>query len=122
MTGTLVGPQGFWGSGENSYFFSVSWGGGGGGTGNYFMGYREQAHSFADLGSPAKKSKIILKNLTFKEKYTFCLIKKPSSASSVLPRPHTHPLIKCNYLFTCTSGLVEENNMTNYISYFDLLS
>ena len=25
------------------------------GTGNYFQGFREQAHSFVDLGSPAKK-------------------------------------------------------------------
>ena len=28
-----------------------------GSTGNYFMGAREQAHSFGDLGSPAKKQK-----------------------------------------------------------------
>ena len=27
---------------------------GAGGTGNYFMGSRDQAHSFGDLGSPAK--------------------------------------------------------------------
>ena len=26
-----------------------------GSTGNYFYGLREQAHSFGDLGSPAKK-------------------------------------------------------------------
>ena len=24
-------------------------------TGNYFRGFREQAHNFGDLGSPAKK-------------------------------------------------------------------
>ena len=28
-----------------------------GSTGNYFRGAGEQAHSFADLGSPAKKQK-----------------------------------------------------------------
>ena len=28
-----------------------------GSTGNYFRGAREQAHSFGDLGSPAKKQK-----------------------------------------------------------------
>ena len=27
-----------------------------GSTGNYFQGFGEQAHSFGDLGSPAKKS------------------------------------------------------------------
>ena len=38
-----------------------------GSTGNYFRGAGEQAHSFGDLGSPAKKQKI-------KEKPPFCLI------------------------------------------------
>ena len=47
------GPQGFWGSGENGYLFSGSWGS----TGNYFRGSREQAHNFGDLGSLAKKQK-----------------------------------------------------------------
>ena len=36
-------------------------------TGNYFKGNGEQAHSFGDLGSPAKNKKI-------KEKPLFCLI------------------------------------------------
>ena len=35
---------------------------------NYFWGAGEQAHSFGDLGSPAKKQKQI------KEKPPFCLI------------------------------------------------
>ena len=39
-----------------------------GSTGNYFRGAGEQAHSFGDLGSPAKKAKLI------KEKPPFCLI------------------------------------------------
>ena len=39
-------------------------------TGNYFQGFGEQAHSFGDLGSPAKN----LKNLTLKEKPSFLLI------------------------------------------------
>ena len=38
-------------------------------TGNYFRGAREQAHSFGDIGSLAKKQK--KKN---KEKPPFCLI------------------------------------------------
>ena len=38
-----------------------------GSTGNYFRGAWEQAQSFGDLGSPAKKQKI-------KEKPQFCLI------------------------------------------------
>ena len=38
-------------------------------TGNYFRGAGEQAHSFGDLGSPAKKQKI-------EEKPPFCLIIK----------------------------------------------
>ena len=50
-------------------------------TGNYFMGAGEQAHSFGDLGSPAKKQK------TIKEKPPFCLILKISSASGGLAPP-----------------------------------
>ena len=34
-------------------------------TGNYFRGAREQAHNFGDLGSLAKKQKIIRKSLHF---------------------------------------------------------
>ena len=41
-------PQGFWGS----FIFRDL-----GSTGNYFRGAGEQAHSFGDLGSPAKKQK-----------------------------------------------------------------
>ena len=37
-------------------------------TGDYFQGFGEQAHSFGDLGSPAKKLK---KNLILKEKTSF---------------------------------------------------
>ena len=36
-----------------------------GSTGNYFRGSGEQAHSFGDLGSPAKKQKKIRKSLHF---------------------------------------------------------
>ena len=39
-----------------------------GSTGNYFRGAGETAHSFEDIGSPAKKQNII------KEKPPFCLI------------------------------------------------
>ena len=40
-----------------------------GSTGNYFRGSGEHAHSFGDLGSPAKKQKNKIK-----EKPPFCLI------------------------------------------------
>ena len=66
-----------------------------GSTGNYFRGAREQAHSFWDTGSLAKKQKN-------KEKPPFCLIflKKKSSASG-RASPQT-PLVisKCNYFHT----------------------
>ena len=42
-----------------------------GSNGNYFQGFGEQAHSFGDLGSPAKK---FFKNLTLKEKPSLPLI------------------------------------------------
>ena len=45
----LLGLQGFWGSGELFIFREL------GSTGNYLQGFGEQAHSFGDLGSPAKK-------------------------------------------------------------------
>ena len=48
-------------------------------TGNYVKGVGEQDHSFGDLGSPAKKQKII------KEKSPFCLPLKNSSASGGKP-------------------------------------
>ena len=42
-----MGP-GVWGSGEKGYLFSGSWGA-------FVIIFREQAHGFRDLGSPAKK-------------------------------------------------------------------
>ena len=57
--------MGIW---ENGYLFFMELGS----TGNYFQGIGEQAHSFGDLGSTAKKFK---KNLTLKEKPSFRLIK-----------------------------------------------
>ena len=42
--------------GERLFIFRELWS-----TGNYFQGFGEQAYSFGDLGSPAKKQK---KNLT----------------------------------------------------------
>ena len=49
-----MGPPGVWGIwGEWLSFFRDL-----GSTGNYFRGAGEQAHSFGDLGSPAKKQKI----------------------------------------------------------------
>ena len=43
-----------------------------GSTGHYFQGFGEQAHSFGDLGSPAK----MLKKSHHKGKPSFCLIFK----------------------------------------------
>ena len=54
-----MGPKGFWGSGENGYLFSGIWGA---------LVAGETAHSFGDIGSPAKKQNII------KEKLPFCSI------------------------------------------------
>ena len=49
----LLGPPGVWGIwGEWLFIFRDL-----GSTGNYFRGSGEQAHSFGDLGSPAKKQK-----------------------------------------------------------------
>ena len=46
----LMRPPGFWGIwGEWLFIFREL-----GSTGNYFQGFGEQAHSFGDLGSPAK--------------------------------------------------------------------
>ena len=46
-------PPGVWGIwGEWLFIFREL-----GSTGNYFQGFGEQAHSFEDLGSPAKKFK-----------------------------------------------------------------
>ena len=42
-----LGPQGFWG--EWLFIFRELWS-----TGNNFQGFGEEAHSFGDLGSPAK--------------------------------------------------------------------
>ena len=60
----ILWPQGFGGSVENGYLFSGSTG-----TCNYFRGAGEQAHSFGDSGSPAKKVKKYIK-----EKPPFYLI------------------------------------------------
>ena len=45
-----------------------------GSTGNHFQGFGKQAHSFEDLGSPAKSTKFNLNNLTLKKKPSFRLI------------------------------------------------
>ena len=46
-----MGTQGFWKSGEKWLFiFRELWS-----TGDYFQGFGAQAHSFGDLGSPAKE-------------------------------------------------------------------
>ena len=55
-------PQGVWGSGENGYLFSGSWGA-------LVIILGEQTHSFGDLWSNAKRQKNKIK-----EKPPFCLI------------------------------------------------
>ena len=83
-------------------------------TGNYFQGYGEQAHSFGDLGSPAKKFK---KNLTLKEKPSLRLIfskKKKIGFWGLLPLASKTPLVKCECTYfvpKCASGLILEQNM-----------
>ena len=57
LTAPIWGPPGVLGIWEELLFiFRVL-----GSTGNYFRGAREQAHKFGDLGSHAKKQKIINK-------------------------------------------------------------
>ena len=46
-----MGPPGVWGIGGEWLFIFRELGS----TGNYFKGFGEQAHSFGDLESPAKK-------------------------------------------------------------------
>ena len=48
-----------------------------------------------------------LKNLTLKENPQFCSIFKKKSLASEGGGAQALPLIKCNCLFTCTSGLIE---------------
>ena len=51
MIGDMMGSPGVLGIwGEWLFIFREL-----GSTGNYFQGFGEQAHSFGDLGSPAKK-------------------------------------------------------------------
>ena len=58
---------------------------GSGSTDNYFQGFGEQAHSFGDLGSPAKKfKKSYLKGNSF---ISFDYIKKSSASGGKPPRP-----------------------------------
>ena len=68
-----------------------------GNTGNYFQAFGVQVHSFGDLGIPAKKVK---KNLTLKEKPSFCLIffQKISSADPPHPLEYLNVL---TFLLTC---------------------
>ena len=61
FTGLFMGPPGVLGIwGEWLFIFREL-----GSTGNYFRGAREQAHTFGDLGSLAKKQKKIRKSLHF---------------------------------------------------------
>ena len=61
-----LGPQGFWGSGENGYLFSGSWGA-------LVIIFRDLGSKFIVWGiwGALQRSK---KNLTLKEKPSFCLI------------------------------------------------
>ena len=84
----LLGPPGVWGIwGEWLFIFREQ-----GGTGNYFQGFREQAHSFGDLEIPAKKFK--KSHLKGKAFILFDFLKKKSSASG--GKPHRPPLDNLN--------------------------
>ena len=80
-------------------------------TGKHFRGAGEQAHSFGDLGSPTKKKKINLKNLTIKENLHIVYIFKKKFFDFF----GADPLVKCKCIFglTFTSGLTLEKNMAN---------
>ena len=69
-----------------------------GSTGNHFRGSGEPAHSFGDLGSPAKLKKKLTSIL-------FDFLKILCFRGGLMP---PDPLIKCNSTFTCTSRLIEE--------------
>ena len=72
-------------------------------TGNYFRGAGEQAHSFGDLGSPARKQKN-----KGKASILFDFFKKESSASGGIA-PQT-PLLSSNsnhFRMACTCTLSE---------------
>ena len=87
------GPQGFWGSGGEWLFIFRDLGS----TGNYFKGSREQAHSFVDLGSPAKKQKN-----KGQASILFDFFKKNSSASG---GPQT-PLLNAAFILFATNMLI----------------
>ena len=89
-----------------------------GSTGNYFQGFGEQAHSFGNLGSPAKKQKI---NFTLKEKPSFRLIFSKKILGLMGVSPQT-PLAKSRlnvftFVLTCYSGLVLLKDMANNFYY-----
>ena len=63
----------------------------------YFQGIGEQAHIFGDLGSPAKK----LKNLTLKEKPSFCLTFFKRFLQLLGVAPPDPPLDISMYLLSC---------------------
>ena len=82
-----------------------------GSTGNYLRGAGEQANSFGDLGSPAKKQKN-------KGKPPFCLIFffKFLLLLGCNPPPPQTPLVnsKCiHFRLTCTSRLTSGKNYGN---------
>ena len=71
-----LGPPGvLWIWGEWLFIFREL-----GSTCNYFQGFGEQVHSFGDLGALQKS----LKNLTLKEKPSFCLIFSKNSLADPL--------------------------------------
>ena len=88
-----MGPHGFWGSENNGYLFSGSWGvlviifmdlGGG------------QAHSFRDLGCPAKKSKKKKSHIKGKAFIVFDCLKKSLASWEGEVEPPTTPLGNLN--------------------------
>ena len=77
-------------------------------TGNYFRGAGEQAHSFGDLGIPAKKQKN-----KGKASILFDFLKKNSASGGIAPQTPP-PFLSSNsnhFRMACTCTLIGEKNM-----------
>ena len=96
-----MGPQGFWGSGENYYFCFRELGS----TCNYFWGAREQAYNFGDIGSFAKKKKIGKASILF----DFLKILLLLGAS-----PYADPLVNSKCIYFCTYMLIKIDLIEKY--------
>ena len=79
-----------------------------GNTGNYFQGPGEQAQSFGDLGSPAKKYKKTFQKFHLKGKASISLISKKKTFG-FLGADSRRPLSNVNvftFVLICSSALI----------------